>query len=113
MERNARARLMGGLLWAAAATSVIVTGCARSWSVPEGGEQQFRRDAFACERDAAEQSPAPRTTTTTPTGFVHPSANFTMAPQGLPNELGSASGSRAQRAWLVDRCMEAKGYHRQ
>mgnify|MGYP003578225723 CR=1 FL=1 len=29
------------------------------------------------------------------------------------DELGTASGSRAQRAWLVDRCMESKGYRRQ
>ena len=46
-------------------------------------------------------------------GFVHPTADYTMAPQGLHDELGTASGSRAQRAWLVDRCMEAKGYRRQ
>lgn len=113
MERNARARLMGGLLCAAAATSMILTGCASTWRIPEGGEQQFRLDAFACERDAAMQSPTPRTAAMTPTGFVHPTANYTMAPQGLQDELGTTSGSRAQRAWLVERCMEAKGYRHQ
>ena len=52
MERNARARLMGGLLCAAAATSMILTGCAKTWRIPEGGEQQFRRDAFACDEQS-------------------------------------------------------------
>lgn len=113
MERNARAQLMGGLLCAAAATSTILTGCANTWTVAEGGEQQFRRDAFACEREAAVQSPAPRMATTAPAGFVHPTAGYTMAPQGLHDELGSSWGSQAQRAWLVDRCMEAKGYRHQ
>lgn len=115
MERNERTRGMGGLLCATAATAMLITGCAGVWSVPEGSEPQFQRDAFACERDATAQSPAPRTTVTKPAGagFVHPTADYTMAPQGLHDELGTASGSRAQRAWLVDRCMEAKGYRRQ
>jgi hypothetical protein len=105
---------MGGLLCAAAATSMILTGCARTWGVPVGAEAQFQRDAFACERDAAAQSPAPRAATTpAAAGFVHPTADYTMAPQGLHDELGTVSGSRAQRTWLVDRCMEAKGYRRQ
>jgi hypothetical protein len=115
MERNERARGMSGLLCATAASAMLLTGCAGTWSVPEGGGPQFRRDAFACERDATAQSPAPRTTATkpAPAGFVHPTADYTMAPQGLHDELGTGSGSRAQRAWLVDRCMEAKGYRRQ
>jgi hypothetical protein len=115
MERHGRARWMGGLLCAAAGTSMLLSGCASTWSIPEGGEPQFQRDAFACERDAEAQSPAPRTSAKmpAPAGFVHPTADYTMAPQGLRDELGTASGSRAQRAWLVDRCMEAKGYRRQ
>jgi hypothetical protein len=115
MERNERARGLSGLLCATAATTLLLTGCAGAWSVPEGGEPQFQRDALACERDATAQSPAPRTSTKmpAPAGFVHPTADYTMAPQGLHDELGTASGSRAQRAWLVDRCMEAKGYRRQ
>jgi hypothetical protein len=103
---------MGGLLCAAAATTMVLTGCARTWGGPEAGSQA-QRDVLACEGDAAAQSPAPRTPTTTPAGYVHPTADYTMAPGGMRDELGSASGSRAQRAWLVDRCMEAKGYRRQ
>jgi hypothetical protein len=101
-------------LCAAAATATILTGCARIWAVPEGADQQFRRDALACERDAALQSPAPRPPAArSPAGFVHPTADYTMAPQGLKNGPGTISGERAQRARLVDRCMEARGYRRQ
>jgi hypothetical protein len=112
MERNGRARVLSGLLCAAAATSTILTGCARTWTVPEGLEQQFRRDALACERDAAQQSPAPRPASASRVGFVHPTADYTMAPQGLRGgaQLGTTSGDRAQRARLVDTCMAAKGY---
>jgi hypothetical protein len=113
MERNERARRLGRLLCAAAATAAILTGCARIWTVPEGGDQQFRRDVLACERDAVRQSPAPRPAAISPAGFVHPTADYTMAPQGLKGELGTISGERAQRARLVDRCLEAKGYRRQ
>lgn len=110
MERHRRAQVLSGLLCAAAATSTILTGCARAWTVPEGLEQQFRRDLLACERDAVHQSPAPRPASTSRVGFVHPTADFTMAPQGLRGELGTGSGARAQRARLVDTCLEAKGY---
>ena len=110
MEGNRRAQVLSGLLRAAAATSIVLTGCAKTWIVPEGLEQQFRRDVFACERDAVHQSPAPRPASFSHVGFVHPTADYTMAPQGLRGELGTGSGARAQRARLVDACLEAKGY---
>jgi hypothetical protein len=109
MDRNRR--VLSGLLCAAAATSTLLIGCARTWNVPEGLEQQFRRDALACERDAAQQAPAPRPASRSNVGFVHPTADYTMAPQGMRRDLGTASGGeRAQRARLVDTCLEAKGY---
>jgi hypothetical protein len=109
-----RARGPGRSLSIVAATVTVLTSCATtSWTVPEGGEQQFRRDIVACQLDAATASPAPRPAALSPFGFVHPTSDYTMAPQGLRGQLGTASGELAQRSALVDSCMEAKGHRRQ
>ena len=88
----------------------MLTGCARSWSLSDSADEQFRRDALACERDAERQSPTPKRELAAPVGFVHPRADFTMAPGGMPSRLGTQTGTRSQRARLVDICMDAKGY---
>jgi hypothetical protein len=110
MEHNERARRYGRLLCVSAVTLTILTGCARSWSLSDSADEQFRRDALACERDAERQSPTPKTESAAPVGFVHPRADYTMAPGGLPSQLGTQTGARSQRARLVDICMEAKGH---
>jgi hypothetical protein len=110
MERDGRALRCGRLLCLTAATVIILSGCARSWSLADGADARFRRDAIACERAAAMQSPVPRTQPVAPLGFVHPRADYTMAPGGLQNQFGTDSGSWSERARLVDSCMEAKGY---
>ena len=110
MERTEGMRRSCRLLCLTVATFAILTGCAGSWSLADGADAQFRRDAMACERDAALQSPTPRAVPTAPVGFVHPRADYTMAPGGLPNQLGTETGTRSHRARLVDSCMEAKGY---
>ncbi|HEX7785992.1 MAG TPA: hypothetical protein VF653_07210 [Methylomirabilota bacterium] len=110
MDRNERARRYGRLCCLTAVTLTILTGCARSWSLADSADQQFRRDALACERDAERQSPTPKTESVAPVGFVHPRADYTMAPGGMPGRLGTQSGTRSQRARLVDICMAAKGY---
>ena len=110
MERTEGMRRSCRLLCLTAATLTILTGCAGRWWLFDGADAQFRRDAMACERDAALQSPTPRTVPTAPVGFVHPRADYTMGPGGLPNQLGTETGTRAHRARLVDSCMEAKGH---
>ena len=101
------------LLGTVAAGIITLTGCSEtSWIIPPGGsEQQVRRDSYECQRDAAVLAPVPRPASPASTGFVHPSANYTMAPQGSQG-LGAAPVDRAQEG-LVARCMESKGYRRQ
>jgi predicted lipid-binding transport protein (Tim44 family) len=103
------------LLGAMTALIIFLTGCSEaSWIIPPGGsEQQLRRDSYQCQRDTAMLAPAPRPVSPAPTGFVHPSEGYTMAPQGRQG-LGTAPVDRAQvEEGLVARCMESKGYRRQ
>jgi hypothetical protein len=101
------------LLGAVAAVIIILTGCSKTlWIIPPGGsEQQLLRDSYECRRDAATPTPAPRPASPASTGFVHPSPDYTMAPQGLQG-LGTAPGDQAQEEGLVARCIESKGYRR-
>ncbi len=104
------------------ALGVVVTalvGCSGPmWVIPPGGtQQQFRRDSYECERDAAMLPASPRPAPLAPsyTGQVYP-GGYTVTPQPNPGQgfmdLSATLGDRAQREGLLARCMESKGYRK-
>ena len=97
-----------------------LVGCSGPmWIIPPGGtDQQFRRDSYECERDAAMLPASPRSAPLPPsyTGQVYPGGAYTVTPQPNPGQgfqdLSAALGDRAQREGLLARCLESKGYRK-